>query len=1010
MKVFAAIVLLLILSTCHACRFQQYVSNRRKDISYRTRKLRPKLINCFSSSKLGMMYKSFESIVDFVVLDTEWFTKTEDQTCGKAAGRHTPTCWKESVKQLLRPNSTLLRITLKCMKQSRRKKANKQQETVKDGKMFFRKTCLQQNKILDKKYKKCIQRQRKRNGDDKRSIDFDSILAFMEDHWMCDSSIPGSCTPKGNICHPPSWLRRLPTFLNYMAPLNQPLAYCNNEIFPRLSTEYCKHWLPTFGTQKAVITSPGFPNQINHEFDCVYHLQAQYSFGLKIKVEVDTESCCDFVTLYLKNSTILAKLSGNVTRTFEVGSNTNEIFVQYHTDESGASKGFRITRNNVCKFQHMANDRVLMIHAPTYAYPRKPILQKFGEEMDCQWTITAQADQQVSLYLHRIKMNVSYEQLEILDGSVSLGYYTIAKASEIPVTSQHGSLTIKYHSDSTVSGNGFRASYHPASYSCGGNYNASDSWQNVTVKQQSRVGYFPNLCFSQITSSPGYAVILNISSTNRREHQDNWYHYNWVEIYDGPKLLQKFTNETHNYVSSENRLAISYSTHDWKGYGYRAFFKRVPCNVTYNLIGSASMKLASPDYESFPFNIYQRCTYTLLAQPGKKIRMSLRTFSNFGYVQIFNGDMYFGRADRVNKTYRLTSTGSTIQLHYTAPKSHSATSRGFVATYKQYLSTTHRLGLSSETCDWIITTSSDKQILLKIFDINLDEKKREALYVYDQMISLGKYSGSRSNLTLVSSSNVVRIRLNRCQLSATKGFVASCKEVVNSGWNDPGAFGGIISSQTMCNSSRCESDEDNFWNLQAGYNFKRIELNIIQLHFNSPTSYLEVMENSKTVAKLEGNFSLPQRFISSKDVLRIYFHSNDGLDQFAGNVTQVCSRELTARSKYKTISFLNRRTPEEVNCRYNFLTSPESRIQIYIFIHLQFFARIQVLDGDNFLYNFQGSYLTAYEEKAAVVLTSISNTLTILHNMESRSYSSGFSVTYRKFNPLLPMQVKSKDT
>ena len=50
--------------------------------------------------------------------------------------------------------------------------------------------------------------------------------------------------------------------------------------------------------------------------------------------------------LYLKNSTILAKLSGNVTRTFEVGSNTNEIFVQYHTDESGASKGFRITRNN----------------------------------------------------------------------------------------------------------------------------------------------------------------------------------------------------------------------------------------------------------------------------------------------------------------------------------------------------------------------------------------------------------------------------------------------------------------------------------------------------------------------------------------------------------------------------------------------------------------------------------------------------------------------------------------
>ena len=155
--------------------------------------------------------------------------------------------------------------------------------------------------------------------------------------------------------------------------------------------------------------------------------------------------------------------------------------------------------------------------------------------------------------------------------------------------------------------------------------------------------------------------------------------------------------------------------------------------------------------------------------------------------------MYFGRAERVNKTYRLTSTGSTIQLHYTAPKSHSATSRGFVASYKQrefsfvnnskaviiwydpfsskwrclyvlgvpecnfvlvantsfqrfsspgYIegfSPSHRLGLSSETCDWIITTSSDKQILLKIFDINLDEKKREALYVSRLLIDFITY-------------------------------------------------------------------------------------------------------------------------------------------------------------------------------------------------------------------------------------------------------------------------------
>ncbi|CAK8695221.1 unnamed protein product [Clavelina lepadiformis] len=437
-----------------------------------------------------------------------------------------------------------------------------------NGSALFKKTCLQHNSTLDEEYKTCIRSVHDKHFMNLRCIDFDSILGFVEDHWTCDSLIPVSCSPKGGTCYPQKWLRRIPDMVSAGTPLFWSVYDCNNEIFPRPTNENCHHWLPTYGTAETVSTSPGYPDQINHEFDCLYDLQGQANFGLKVKVEVDTESCCDFVTLYRQDRSLLAKLSGNVTRTFEVDYNMGHIFVQYHTDESVASRGFRITRNNVCMYQHMSNDGV-MIHAPTYPYPFKPILETFGEEMNCQWLIRASPGGQVYLILHIIKLNICCEQLEIIDGHVSLGNYTIARASEIPLMSRHGSLTIKYKSDSTVSGNGFRASYGTVYHSCGGDYNATVHWQNVTVEQVRDNLQYLERCISRLWSSPGYVITLNISSTSNHKPSD------WVEIYDGPTLIQKFTNDTYKYMSSGNRLAISYRPRSTVWSGYQASFKQV---------------------------------------------------------------------------------------------------------------------------------------------------------------------------------------------------------------------------------------------------------------------------------------------------------------------------------------------------------------------------------------------------------------------------------------------------
>ncbi|CAK8698691.1 unnamed protein product [Clavelina lepadiformis] len=85
-------------------------------------------------------------------------------------------------------------------------------------------------------YKKCLRLLHEEYFKDLRTMDFDSILGFVEDHWMCVSSVPGSCSPKSSTCHPPNWLRLIPDMVTRGTQLFWPVDHCNNEIFPRSST------------------------------------------------------------------------------------------------------------------------------------------------------------------------------------------------------------------------------------------------------------------------------------------------------------------------------------------------------------------------------------------------------------------------------------------------------------------------------------------------------------------------------------------------------------------------------------------------------------------------------------------------------------------------------------------------------------------------------------------------------------------------------------------------------
>ncbi|XP_076804722.1 cubilin-like [Clavelina lepadiformis] len=794
MRIRRLIVLLFALhfidSTVNACRFQQKVKVYRRDVSYRTREMRPYFIKCLAKEARNT-YKSWKSIVDFVVLETRWFAETEDVTCAKAANLNNKKCWRSAVRKMLRPNSALIPHLLHCMKH------RKFNATTEKGKKHddesHDQTCLSE---ISGKYEDCFTKSLNENGNIFKTFHLESVLGFLQSHWACEiRPVTDNCFPKSNAtCHTQSWLRRMATLTKPTSPFKTILNKCNAEVFPRSVRENCKKLHPTLGTEYNVMTSPGYPHRKKHNFDCLYQFKSQNSFGLELKVEVDTESCCDFVTVFLKNLTTLAKLSGNVTKTFEVDHYDREIFVRYHTDGSVASKGFRISHRNACKYDLPYYGYFMKIHPPTFFHLGNIFLQKFGQEMECTWTITRHLPQgwPVRLLLERIRMSDCCDQLEVFSGPRLLGNYKIAKASNIPIMA-NGSFTIRYYTNFTKSRNGFRASFGWINHLCYDEFKATDEWTNFSFDGQNGGGAGRILCYWYITSSPGYAVALNISAYSNSTAYG--LAYESLEIFDGPKLVRKFINERNAFVSSENRFAINQLSYGAKSFAFNSYFRQVPCNVTYNLTGSASMKLASPDYEGFPFNIYQRCTYTLHAQPGKNIRMTLQTFTKTGFVEVLSGDVNFGRASGVNKTFRLTSSGNTIQLHYTAPKAFSARSRGFFATYRQVRSNcgallvantktqlisspdySHNNSSNNVFCDWIITASPDNKISFSIHNLALDQKG--ALTVYDKMTSMGRFTELKTNTTISSSSNVMRIRL-RHQGASQRGLLGSFKELKN---------------------------------------------------------------------------------------------------------------------------------------------------------------------------------------------------------------------------------------
>ncbi|XP_071091816.1 cubilin-like [Haliotis cracherodii] len=218
------------------------------------------------------------------------------------------------------------------------------------------------------------------------------------------------------------------------------------------------------------LQSPGYPENYQNNMNCVWTITTTMS-DIKIKVvnsDIEHSASCnyDYVTVYdgsSTDSTVLGTFCGTQKPTY-VSSGT-AVTIRFHSDNSNTFKGFRLSytggtftpcgEENLVAYWSSSSD----LTSPNYP-------SDYPNNADCSWTINTE-DPDYVVNVDVIASDIeyspscSYDYYELFDGSddtsTSLGRYC---GSSLPTTHSSGQyMFIKFHSDNSNTGTGFKISY-----------------------------------------------------------------------------------------------------------------------------------------------------------------------------------------------------------------------------------------------------------------------------------------------------------------------------------------------------------------------------------------------------------------------------------------------------------------------------------------------------------------------------------------------------------------------
>ncbi|XP_071062991.1 LOW QUALITY PROTEIN: cubilin [Pseudochaenichthys georgianus] len=450
---------------------------------------------------------------------------------------------------------------------------------------------------------------------------------------------------------------------------------------------------------KGVVESLNFPNEYPSNSECSWTIQAttgntvNYTFTA-FQVEAGSSFCeYDYIKLF-DGPNVQSPVIGTFCGLNPPPASTttsSALTVVFRTDNSLSLSGFRMMwYQNGCGGE---------LSGPRGSFNSPDYPNKYPENRECIWYISTSPGSSITLTIHEFSVefhqDCNYDVLEVYGGpdllAPQLAKLCTTTSSPLQVSSTGNLLTVRFKSDSYISGRGFNASWAEVQGGCGGPVTAPSG----EIHSPSYPSSYPNNvdCSWVISVDPSHRVFFNFSDLDIEYHSNCIFDY--VAIHDGPSisspLLARVCGTTPpSITATQNTIYVRFrsdSSRSHRGFSAR-FSEACGASITTNDIGGA---ISSPRYPS-PYPSNQNCSWIIKAQePFNHVTLSFTDFEleminsdcSHDALEILDGDNYqapsIGRYCGYEVPHPVTSFSNALVVNFISDRSVSK--RGFRATY-----------------------------------------------------------------------------------------------------------------------------------------------------------------------------------------------------------------------------------------------------------------------------------------------------------------------------------------
>lgn len=454
-------------------------------------------------------------------------------------------------------------------------------------------------------------------------------------------------------------------------------------------------------TTYGIVKSPGSPGNYPPNRDCVWTITAPPGKRLilhfyTMKIEVHETCYYDYLAIHAGSSTeepLLQKFC-NTSHPEPLTTPSNEVTLNFHSDADNNDAGFQVHYTVVEGFPGcggLFNARLGEIGTPSVqnSYPANAV---------CDYVIDLHKESKIKIEFMSFDLEESngckFDYVEIYEGKSDQGELVgrwCGKTIPPVYKSQTNTLLIKFKSDWSNAGDGFRIRYETL---CGGDFEQDNGI--ITSPSYPENYDKDRTCEYSIAAPLGKAINLEFSEFDVERNSYPDCDYDRLEVYDGTDAnstqIGKFCGESApKIISTLNHLFLRFeSDSSITSHGFKAnySFFDVGCG---GILKKDEGVIKSP-IENERYQPNTDCTWVIVAPPGHVIMLTWASFDlefsngcKYDYVELFDNSTNHGGLMGTycggNIPPSAFTNGNKMTIHFLSD-SDSNDNIGFTANYK----------------------------------------------------------------------------------------------------------------------------------------------------------------------------------------------------------------------------------------------------------------------------------------------------------------------------------------